>query len=78
MVVDDDVAVLATQDRVASDEHPVTDADAFVVGAFGIQATTIVDHDVVTNPNLVRVTQYDVDPETHVASAPAKKQGIEL
>ena len=48
-ILDDDVAVLAAEDRVAADEDAAADDDAAVVGALGVEAALIVDDDVVAD-----------------------------
>ena len=79
-VLDDDVAVLAAQDRVAADEDAVADGDALVVGALRIEAAQVVDDDVVADVNLVRMPERDVDAEDDVAAdasrAPADTASI--
>lgn len=42
-----DVAVLARQDGVATDEHAAADTDALVRLALGVEQAVVVDHDVV-------------------------------
>ena len=38
VVLDHDIAVLAAEDRVASDEHAVADEDPAIVGPLGVEA----------------------------------------
>jgi len=77
VVVDDDVAVFAAQNRVAADEGPRADLDAAVVGAFRVEAAVVVDDHVVRQADLVGVAQDDADAEGHAAAAPAEEQWIE-
>src|SRR5687768_12494679 len=77
-ILDEDVAVLAAEDGIAADEHAVADRDALVVETLGIEATQIVDHDVVTDMNLVGMSERDVDTENDVAADGAENQRIEL
>ena len=50
-----DVAVLARQDRVAADEHPVANPDPAVRLPLGIQQAVVVDHHVAADVDLVRM-----------------------
>src|SRR5437588_7139541 len=62
-----DVAVLARQNRVAADEHAARDSYPAIAVAFRIEQAVVVDHDVVSNVNLVRMPQDDVLPEDDIA-----------
>ena len=44
----------------------------------GIEDAAIVDHHVIADPDLVRVSQRDVRAEDHVAAALGEKQWVEL
>ena len=72
-----DVAVLARQDRIASDEDAAPDADAAIRFALRVQQAVVVDDHVIADVNLVRVTQDDVLPEDDVAAARSEEQRIQ-
>ncbi len=77
-VIDLDVSILAAQDRISTDEDTVSNGDATVVGTLGIETAVVIDHDIVTDANLVGMAEHDVLPEDHVPSHPSQEPGIEL
>src|SRR5206468_11391870 len=72
-----DVAILAGEDRIPTDEHAVADRDAAVRFTLGVEQTVVVDRNVVADVNLVRVPQDDVLAEDDVAAARSEKQWIQ-
>ena len=77
VVLDHDIAVLAAEDRVASDEHAVADEDPAIVGPLGVEAA-IVDDDVVADHDLVRVAHHHVHAEHDVAPDASEDQRIQF
>ena len=73
-----DVAVFAGKDGVAPDENPVIENDAAVVDPLRIEKDVVIDDDIVSDTNLVRVSQHDVLAEGHVPSTCAEHQWVEL
>ena len=77
-VLENDVAVLATEDRAAAEEHALAYRDADIRRAFCIQAAVVVDDHVVANLDLVGMTQYDVRTKRDVAAHASENHRIEL
>ena len=76
-VVENDIAVLARENRVASDEHAAANGDPAVAVALGVEQAVVVDDDVVPDADLVRMTEHDVLPEDHVAPTRAEERRIQ-
>src|SRR5439155_8920560 len=72
-----DVAVFARENCVAADEDTVADGDAAVRFAFCVEEAVVVDHDVVAEANLVRMSQHDVLTEDDVAPARAEEPRVQ-
>jgi hypothetical protein len=75
---DGDVAVLAIEVRVAPDVNAVSQDDAPVVGALGIDHGAVVEHHTVAQHDLVGMADRDVLAEHHLAPAGLEQRGIEL
>ena len=71
-----DVAVLARQDGVASDERAASDPDARIRRSLRIDQAVVVDHDVVADADLVGMAKHHVLPKDDVPSAGAEQQRI--
>jgi hypothetical protein len=72
-----DIAVLAREDCVASNEYAVPDPDAAVRLALGVHEAVVVDDHIVADMNLVGVAEHDVLAENHVSAARAEQERIE-
>ena len=75
-VLEHDVALLAREEGVPP-EHARADVDAVVGRSLGVQHASVVDGDVVADPDLPRVPQHDVRPETDVPAARSEDPRIE-
>src|SRR6476660_5125093 len=74
---EDDVPVLAREDRIAADEDAAADRDAGVVLALGVEQAVIVDDDVVADADLVRMPQHDALTEDDVSPTGAEEHAIQ-
>ena len=63
VVAERDVAVLAGEDRAATQEDAAADVDAPVGRALGVEHHEVVDRDAVAEAHLVRVAKHDALPE---------------
>jgi hypothetical protein len=68
VVPQDDVPVLAGQDRPPAQEHAVADRDAPVARALGVEDHQVVHYHVVAQADLLRMAQHDPVAEGHVAA----------
>src|SRR5439155_69395 len=72
-----DVAVLARQNRVTSDEDAASDTNPAVVVALGVEQAVVIDDDIAADVNLVRMPEDDVLSEDDVPAARSQEKGIQ-
>ena len=76
-ILEHDVALLAREEGVPAEKHPGADLDAAVCRSLGVQHASVVDGDVIADPDLPGVPQHDTRPEADVPAAGAEQPRIE-
>src|SRR3990172_4987077 len=77
VIAEDDVAVLAGEDRAAADEHTVADIDPAIPGPLRVEDHEVVDGDVVAEADLPGMPQHDPLTEDDVAAGGPEQPRIE-
>ena len=77
VIAERDVAVLAGEDRPASEEDAAADVDAPVRRALGVEHHQVVDGDAVAQAHLVGVAQHDALAEHDSAPHASEQQRVE-